>query len=153
MSAFGVVMRTHEGNRPGENLQVYSDSETRADFAHATRIFAALADYRQEVVADATKTGTPAIRHGWLNAPGTAAAEVDTQFFFGPSILVAPVLDEVAREVEVTLPPGRWRHLLTGEEYDGDTTLTVSAPVGTPAAFVETSDPWADRLTHALSGL
>src|SRR5699024_12046582 len=31
MSAFGVVMRTHEGNRPGENLQVYSDSETRAD--------------------------------------------------------------------------------------------------------------------------
>src|SRR5699024_10494249 len=53
MSAFGVMMRTHEGNRPGENLQVYSDSETRADFARATRIFAALADYRREVVEEA----------------------------------------------------------------------------------------------------
>jgi len=153
MSAFGVVMRTHEGNRPAENLQVYSDSETRADFARASRIFTALADYRREVVDEATTMGTPAIRHGWLNAPGTAAAEVDTQFFFGPSILVAPVLDEGAREVEVTLPPGRWRHLLTGEEYDGDKTLTVPAPVGTPAAFVDTSAPWADRLTYALRGL
>src|SRR5699024_1194629 len=89
MSAFGVMMRTHEGNRPGENLQVYSDSETRAEFARTSRIFAALADYRREVVVEATKTGVPAIRHGWLSAPGTAAAEVDTQFFFGPSILVA----------------------------------------------------------------
>src|SRR5699024_12618376 len=129
------------------------DAQTGADFARATRIFAALVDYRREVVEEATTTGVPAIRHGWLTAPGTAAAEVDTQFFFGPSILVAPVLEEGAREVEVTLPPGRWRHLLTGGEYDGDTALTGPAPVGKPAAFVETSDPWADRLTHALSGL
>src|SRR5690625_5779306 len=153
MSAFGVVMRTHEGNRPAENLLMYTDISTRADVARAIRIFTALADYRREVVDEATTMGTPAIRHGWLNAPGTAAAEVDTQFFFGPSILVAPVLDEGAREVEVTLPPGRWRHLLTGEEYDGDKTLTVPAPVGTPAAFVDTSAPWADRLTYALRGL
>src|SRR5699024_11551919 len=51
MSAFGVVMRTHEGNRPGENLQVYSVSVTRAYFARATRIFTALEDYRRVVFA------------------------------------------------------------------------------------------------------
>ncbi len=153
LSAFGVMMRTHEGNRPAENLQVADTAATRAQFARMTQIFAALSDYRAEVVTAATETGVPAIRHGWLNAPGTAAAEVDTQFFFGPSILVAPVLTEGASEVEVTFPPGRWRHLLTGQEYDGGASVVVPAPVGTPAAFVETSDPWADRLTAALTGL
>lgn len=150
LSAFGVMMRTHEGNRPAANVQV-DDVRVRKHFARTTRIYAALADYRREVVAHATATGVPAIRHGWLNVPGTAAAEADDQFFLGPSVLVAPVLAEGAREVEVTLPPGRWRHLLTGKVYDGAATRTVPAPIGTPAAFVETSDPWADRLTGALT--
>lgn len=149
-SAFGVMMRTHEGNRPAANLQV-DDDRARDAFAEATRVYAALAPYRREVVERATATGVPAIRHGWLGAPGTRAADVDTQFFFGPSILVAPVLTEGAREVEVTLPPGRWRHLLTGRVYDGPATRVVDAPIGTPAAFVETSDPWANRLTDAMA--
>lgn len=149
LSAFGVMMRTHEGNRPAANVQV-GDERARGRFAEATRIYAALADYRREVLAHATRTGVPAIRHGWLAATGTAAAETDTQFFFGPSVLVAPVLTEGAREVEVTLPPGRWRHLLTGKVYDGAATRVVSAPIGTPAAFVETSDPWSERLIAAM---
>src|SRR5699024_10709188 len=153
LAAFGVVLRTHEGNRPAANLQVADTAETRSAFARASQIFAALSDYRSEVVREATETGVPAIRHGWLVAPGTPAAEVDTQFFFGSSVLVAPVLTEGATEVEVTFPPGRWRHLLTGEEYDGGARLTVPAPVGSPAAFVEVSDPWADRLTEALADL
>lgn len=153
LAAFGVMMRTHEGNRPAENTQVADTEETRAQFSRMSQIFAALAPYRAEVVAAATETGVPALRHGWLNAPGTAAAEVDTQFFFGDSILVAPVLTEGAGEVEVTFPPGRWRHLLTGQEYDGGASVVVPAPVGVPAAFVETSDPWAERLTAALAEL
>lgn len=152
-AAFGVVMRTHEGNRPAHNPQVYTDDHTRRDFARASRIFAALADYRAEVVAQARATGVPALRHGWLNAPGTAAAWVDTQFFFGDSVLVAPVLHEGAVDVEVSFPPGRWRHLLTGEEFDGDRVVEVPAPIGTPAAFVEVTDPWAPALTEALAGL
>ncbi|TSD62105.1 alpha-glucosidase [Aeromicrobium piscarium] len=146
MEAFGVMMRTHEGNRPEDNVQVVDTAETRSRFAHMTRVFAALAPYRREVVEEALATGVPAIRHGWLVAPGTVAADVDTQFFLGPSVLVAPVTTEGEENVEVTFPPGTWRHLLTGDEYAGDTTREVAAPVGTPAAFVETSDPWADRL-------
>jgi hypothetical protein len=32
-------------------------------------------------------------------------------------------------------------HLLTGDSYEGDRTLSVPAPLGTPAAFVNADDP------------
>ena len=150
--AFGVVMRTHEGNRPDANRQVFSTRASARDFAWATRLFAALAPYRRSVVDQATRTGLPAVRPGWLVVPGTAAADSDRQFFLGAHLLVAPVLEEGARRVEVTLPPGTWVHLLTGTRYAGDRTLTVSAPVGRPAAFVRAGDPWARRLRAAVVG-
>ena len=152
MEAFGVVMRTHEGNRPAENEQVYDTPETRRDFARMTRLFAALAPYREDVVDEAVRTGVPALRHGWLVHPDTPAAESDSQFFFGPSVLVAPVLDDDADSVEVAFPPGTWTHLLTGEQFDGDRVTAVPAPLGTPAAFVESTDPQAQAILDMVAG-
>jgi alpha-glucosidase len=152
MEAFGVVMRSHEGNRPADNEQVYATVDTRAAFARMSRLFAALAPYREQVVDEAVRTGVPALRHGWLVHPGTAAAESDRQVFFGPSVLVAPVLAEGAASVDVTFPPGTWVHLITGEQYDGDRTSEVAAPLGTPAAFVEASDDNADALLDMVAG-
>lgn len=149
-AAFGVVLRTHEGNRPAENLQVYDSPASREAFARMTRVFTALAPYRAGVLAEAQRTGVPAIRHGWLVHPGTASAEVDTQFFLGDAILVAPVLSSGATTVEVSFPPGRWVHLFTGEVYEGDRVTEVEAPLGTPAAFVAADDPRADGLRDAV---
>jgi alpha-glucosidase len=141
MEAFGVVMRTHEGNRPDVNAQVYDTAASREAFARMTRLYADLAPYRREVVEAAQRTGVPAVAPVWLYHPGTAAAESDRQFFFGPSILVAPVVASGATQVQVTFPPGEWVHLLTGDSYEGDTTVQVPAPLGTPAAFVAADDP------------
>jgi len=143
MEALGVMMRTHEGNRPADNPQVYDTAESREAFARMTRLYAALEPYRQTVVEQAVTTGVPALRHTWLQYPDSRAAQSDRQFFLGPSVLVAPVMAEGATSVEVALPPGTWLHLITGERYDGDRTATVPAPLGTPAAFVEQSDPAA----------
>lgn len=144
MEAFGVVMRTHEGNRPADNRQVYDTTESREAFGRMTRLYSALAPYRAQVVEQAVATGAPALRHGWLQYPASVAAESDRQFFFGPSILVAPVMEEGADAVDVALPPGTWIHLLTGERIEGDATVSVDAPLGTPAAFVEASDENAE---------
>ena len=151
MEAFGVVMRSHEGNRPADNEQVYDTADTRAAFARMSRLFAALAPYREQVVDEAVRTGVPAWRHGWLVHPDTAAAQADQQVFFGPSVLVAPVLAEGAESVDVTFPPGTWVHLITGEQYEGDRTTQVPAPLGTPAAFVEASDDAADALLDMVA--
>lgn len=150
-AAFGVVMRTHEGNRPADNAQVYDSPAAERHFARMTRLFAALAPYRRTVLEEARATGLPAVRHGWLVHPGTAAAQVDTQFFLGDSLLVAPVLEHEADTVEVTFPPGRWVHLITGEEYAGDRRVTVAAPLGTPAAFVNAELPGAEELQAAVA--
>lgn len=149
-AAFGVVLRTHEGNRPSENLQVYDTPDSRTAFARMSRVFTSLAPYREDVLAEARQTGIPAIRHGWLVHPGTTAAMVDTQFFLGDAILVAPVLTGSATTVDVTFPPGQWVHLFTGETFEGEQTLEVAAPLGTPAAFVAANDPQAEEIRRAV---
>ena len=144
--AFGVAMRTHEGNRPAANLQVFSTRATARAFAHATRIFGALTPYRDRVVRAATRTGVPAVRPVWLVAPSSPAAASDTEFFLGRHVLVAPVMEPGATTVSATFPPGRWVHLLTGRSYAGGRTVEVAAPVGRPAAFVREGGPWSTRL-------
>lgn len=150
LESFGVFMRTHEGNRPAANAQVYDTPESRAAFAKSSQIFAALASYRESVLAEAVEQGLPAIRHSWLVYPGTAAASADLQFFLGNHLLVAPVTAEGAESVTVTFPPGDWVHVLTGEGFSGDQTVAVSAPLGTPAAFVQTDDPVGQEIVDSL---
>ena len=146
LQAFGVVMRTHEGNRPDDSPQVF-DPEHSASFARMTQVYAALLPYRLEVLAEATDLGLPAVRHGWLVAPGTDAAEVDTQFFLGDAVLVTPVLEDGDDSVEVVFPPGEWQNLFTGRTYD-EGTQEVDAPLGRPAAFVRADHPLAEQLVE-----
>jgi len=149
--ALGVVMRTHEGNQPARNLQVFSTRATARSFARTTRLFAALRPYRREVVAEATSTGVPAVRPVWLVAPESEAATSETQFFLGDQVLAAPVLTEGARSVRVTFPEGRWVHLITGEKYAGDRTARVKAPLGTPAVFAPVGGEWTKQLRQRIA--
>ncbi|MFN8126473.1 MAG: alpha-glucosidase [Candidatus Nanopelagicales bacterium] len=150
MQAFGPVMRTHETNRPTKNQQVYSTPTTRRQFAKSSRIYAALRSYRTGVVEEAVKQGIPAMRHAWLVYPGSKVARQDLQFFLGAHLFVAPVYDDTATTVKVTFPPGRWRHILTGQVYRGDRVTTVNAPIGTPAAFVRVGDPTGTSIITAM---
>ncbi len=151
MQAFGVMMRTHEGNRPAQNQQVYDTPETRAAFAEASKIYAALYPYRKTVIDAAVATGVPAIRPTWMVYPDTAAADADLQFFLGDHLLVAPVLAEGADTVSVSFPPGEWVNVLTGESFAGDQTVDVPAPLDTPAAFVSADDPVGKQIRAALA--
>jgi alpha-glucosidase len=63
---------------------------------------------------------------------------------------VAPVYADGATTAQVTFPPGQWRHILTGQVFDGDTTTAVPAPLGTPAAFVKVGDPVGDQIVAAM---
>ncbi len=140
LSAFTAAMRTHEGNQPTANAQVYSDDAAMAHFARMTRVYRALADYRSELFADATGRGWPVVRHLAMHHPDVDAAwEQDLQFLLGPDVLVAPVVEKGHDDRTAWLPPGLWVHLWSGDvvghEVEADT-VTVAAPLGEPAVFV-----------------
>lgn len=55
---------------------------------------------------------------------------------FGPSLLVAPVVEQGATTREVYLPKGRWYDWYTGEIYEGGRYVTVPAPLDKTPLFV-----------------
>jgi len=139
LAAFTPVFRTHEGNRPEVNHQIYSDQETLRHFSRLARVYAAWRPYRTELVREAAETGLPVVRHPFLHYPGDSEVYgLDYQFMVGSELMVAPVLDPGEDTVEVYLPAGRWVHLWSGMEYGSLANglyETVRAPVGEPAVL------------------
>jgi alpha-glucosidase (family GH31 glycosyl hydrolase) len=143
LGAFTAVFRTHEGNRPGVNHQIYSDEETLRHFDRFARVYAAWKPYRIELVREAASTGLPVVRHPFVHYPDDPEVlGLQYQFLVGPDLMVAPVLDPGEEMVEVYLPAGRWVHLWSGRKYgspDKGVYETVRAPIGEPAVFYEES--------------
>ncbi|HWW65891.1 MAG TPA: alpha-glucosidase [Sphingomonadaceae bacterium] len=137
MAAFTPVMRSHEGNRPDENLQLDSDPQVLAHFARMTRVHAALAPYAETLCDEAAATGLPLQRPLFLHfEEDEYAYAVETQYLYGPDLLVAPVIEAGAETWPVYLPAGaRWVHLWGGERYEGGQEVRVPCPAGQPPVF------------------
>lgn len=145
MSAFTALLRTHEGNQPEYNAQIYSDAEARQHFARFSKIYRALGFYRRTLYAEAAQRGWPVVRHLWLHYPDDPLVhDVDDQFLLGSEILVAPIKNKCwtypicPYDKETYFPPGEWVHLWSGTLF-GDpnqgVTDSVQAPIGEPAVF------------------
>ncbi len=78
----------------------------------------------------AVDTGVPITRPMWLHDPTARYTDHnDDQWMLGPDLLVAPVLEEGAVQRDVWLPEGCWQWQDDGERFDGQTLITVSAPL------------------------
>ncbi len=139
LAAFTTVFRTHEGNRPEVNHQVYSDNETLAHFGRLAKVYAAWEPYRKDLVREAAETGLPVVRHPFIHYPEDSEVYgLEYQFMVGSELMVAPVLDPGEEAVEVYLPAGRWVHVWSGEGYGSPGSgvrVSVEAPIGEPAVF------------------
>ncbi len=161
MNAFTAVLRTHEGNQPGDNPQVYSDDSTLAHFARMSKVYKALAFYRTQLFSEASERGWPLVRHLMLHYPDdTRAHEVSDQFMLGSEFLVAPVKNKCwtapfcPYNKNVYLPAGRWVHLWTGKVYGSATRgsdVSVKAPIGQPAVFYREGSSVGARFVNNLN--
>jgi alpha-glucosidase (family GH31 glycosyl hydrolase) len=154
LAAFTVVFRTHEGNIPEVNHQIYSDEETLRHFSRFAKVYAAWKPYRIELVEEASETGLPVVRHSFIHYPDDPEVlGLEYQFMVGPELMVAPVLQPGADTVRVYLPAGRWVHLWTDKKY-GSTQRgvyeTVSAPIGEPAVFYNRDSKEGTRFRDEL---
>ncbi len=135
LGAFTPVMRTHEGNRPDDNLQIDSTPELLAGFARWSRVHAALAPWVRHLCDEATATGLPAQRALFLHYPdGRETFTIQDQYLYGADLMVAPVIEENAVARKVYLPADDWVHVWSGKRF-GSGWHKVDAPIGSPPVF------------------
>ena len=144
--AFTPMLRTHEGNRPDDNLQIDSSPELLAHFALMSRLHVALAPYVRAAGADAGATGLPLMRALFLHYPRDRATwTLQDQYLYGRDLLVAPVVTEGAGGRDVYLPADTWVNL-----YDGAAVEPgwhhFAAPDGLPPVFVRAAATQCDEL-------
>jgi alpha-glucosidase len=144
MAAFTAVMRTHESNRPSDNLQVDDDPAVLAHFARMTRIYRHLTPYRRQLVAEAGVRGLPLQRPLFLHFEADPACmTIQDAFLLGPDLLVAPVHRAGAETWSAYLPEGAgWRHVWSGQSFAGGQSVTVEAALGSPPVFAREERPY-----------
>ncbi|HCJ71902.1 MAG TPA: alpha-glucosidase, partial [Agrobacterium sp.] len=137
MAAFTPVMRTHEGNRPRDNLQIDQDEAVLAHFARMTTVYVALAPYLKSLSAEAARTGLPVQRPLFLHYENDRQTyAIQDSYLYGPDMLVAPVWKAGETQRTLYLPgDGQWVHLWSGVHHRGGNEVTVEAPLGRPAVF------------------
>ncbi|MFD1951703.1 alpha-glucosidase [Sphingomonas arantia] len=149
LCAFTPVMRSHEGNRPDDNLQLDGDPTVLSHFAAMTRVHAALAPYVATLCDEAAKTGLPVQRPlmlDWQDDPDCWG--IETQYGYGRDMIVAPVIEPDRDRWTAYLPAGAtWIHLWPGTQHDGGRTVEVAAPIGQPPVFWRAGSPHAALFT------
>jgi alpha-glucosidase/alpha-D-xyloside xylohydrolase len=84
-----------------------------------------LLPYLYSAVEETHSTGVPVIRALGLQYPSDPRAlACEDQYLFGPSLLVAPVVERGAKERSVYLPEGVWWDFWTNQQYSGPQTMS-----------------------------
>lgn len=105
------------------------DHETLGLFRGYALLHEMLVPYVRAAARTAARSGLPIIRPlSWLDPADDRLWGIPDAFAYGPSLLVAPVVDEGLRERTVPLPRGRWIEAWSGREVDGGGTATVATP-------------------------
>ena len=119
---------------PNNGFRSYQRSGSRSRSTSPTTVSAGLLHdgvyellpHVYTVMQEASATGIPAFRPMFLDFPGDPRTyELDEQFMFGDSLLVAPVVHEAAPDREVYLPAGEWFDFWTGGRHRGGATFRV----------------------------
>ncbi len=135
IGAWSPVMRTHRGLIYDDNWNWDSDADTIAHFRRYALLHLRLLPYLEALHAEAVATGVPAMRHVVLEFPGwEGAAQAHHEYLLGPSVLVAPVVEEGAVTRTLSLPPGVWYAWEDATLAGG--TLTVEAPLDRVPVFL-----------------
>ncbi len=97
-----------------------------------------LLPYLYTAVWQAHEKGIPIVRPLWFMHPDDdTACGIDDQFFFGDSIMVAPVMYKRLQSRTVYLPRGHdWYDYWTNKLYPGGSGISVEAPLDTLPLFI-----------------
>ena len=132
-SAFSPIMEVHSAI----NLGPWDYGQTALDiFRRYSRLHMSLFPYRYAAAQEAARTGMPLMRALVLLHPlDEEARRADDEYYFGPDLLVAPVLTAGSQR-GVHLPEGAWLDYWSGARLSGPADLVADAPLDRVPVFV-----------------
>ncbi|MDA0174007.1 hypothetical protein OJ998_33200 [Solirubrobacter taibaiensis] len=124
---FTPLMHAH--SRFEQEPWTYDDELLDLYRAHVLR-HERLVPYIRAAAATAQRSGLPVIRPLALTDPADVRGwSIADAYGFGPSLWVAPVLEDGARSVHVDLPRGDWIDVHTRVEHAGGGEIDADAPL------------------------
>jgi alpha-glucosidase len=109
-----------------------------ATFRRYAQLRQRLLPYIYTAAFEAYDAGVPVMRPLVLEYPADRRVhEIDDEFFFGASLLVAPVTKAGAMGRSVFLPPGTWIDYWTGQRHAGDRSIEYPAQPDVMPLFVK----------------
>ncbi len=137
LGAFSPIMRAHGGYTPYENWHAFSDTETTEFYRNLCTLRVKLFPYIYAMAKLSSRKGYPMMRALYLHWPqDDETLKLDQEFMLGDFLLVAPVVREGARKVDVYLPRGRWFDFFTNEVYEGGHWIRKPVELDEIAVFV-----------------
>jgi len=132
-SAFSPGMELMNGMNLGP--WDYGDEALRI-FRKYSVLFMSLFPYRYAAAQVSARSGLPMMRAlALMHQDDADARDAATEYYFGPDLLVAPVLSPVTQRA-VYLPAGDWIDYWTGRHIAGKQTIDVDAPLDRIPLFV-----------------
>jgi len=146
MNVFSPIFRTHESNRPNDNVQ-FNHQEVIEEFATNSNIFFDLKQYRVDVEKEYQENGTPMIRPLFTHYEDEYSKTTMKEYLFGSDILVSPVLREKEATHKVVLPKGSWVQFFTNKEFkEGE--YEIPSPLGMPIAFYKKASSYIELFNN-----
>lgn len=121
---FNPVLRFHSAPGCGSRRPDDYDAELGGTVCRDwLRVRHSLLPYIYTAMREAADTGVPLTRGLYLEEPENSAAYRFDQYYFGPALLVAPVLS-ASRERSLSLPKGDWWEFGTARRLTGGREVT-----------------------------
>jgi alpha-glucosidase (family GH31 glycosyl hydrolase) len=129
-AAFGALTPLMQAHGRFDQEAWRYDAETLRIYRELVLLHERLVPYIRTAAATAARSGLPIVRPLCLTDPADERGwRLADAYGFGPSLWVAPVIEEGVRERRVYLPRGRWIDWWTGESVAGGHHAIARAPL------------------------
>ena len=137
-ACFSPLFRNHSalGTRPQEPWQF--GSEALDIYRKYVKLRYQWLPYFYDLFWEAERTGAPILRPMVFHYPNDETARTcNDQFMVGGRVLVAPVVQQGARQRLVYLPAGEWYDYWTREKFTGPASIIRDAPLDVCPIYVK----------------